>query len=84
MSGRSVGELADELGVSVADAKSWIDGGNDLTLSELRQLANAVDAHVTYKVSPLRTRHRRMFDDLEDFTGWVDTNWDAHSSAVSV
>ncbi|WIB69768.1 hypothetical protein [Curtobacterium sp. MCBD17_026] len=68
-------ELASELELSVPDAEAWVSGEVDLHLSQLRHLANAVDAKVTYKVSALRTRYKRELHALEAFDAWQTTEW---------
>lgn len=49
-SGMTVRELASELDLPPEVAKAWLSGDVDLSLSDLRHLATAMDAHVTYRV----------------------------------
>jgi len=74
MSGRTKEDLADELGLSMAETDAWLDGEIDLTLAELRHLANSVDAKVSYNVGPLKTRYIEKFADLED-SQWRKSPW---------
>ena len=79
MSGRTIEELAADLGMATDEAQAWLDGEMDLTLSELRQLANSVDAHVTYRVGPLRTRYVEKFVEMHSGEQWQDIDWAAPS-----
>lgn len=49
-SGMTVRELADELELTPDEAASWLSGDVNLSLADLRHLATAMDAHVTYRV----------------------------------
>jgi ribosome-binding protein aMBF1 (putative translation factor) len=75
MSGMTRDDLARELELSAADAQAWIEGDVDLHLSQLRHLANAIDAKVTYKVSALRTKYKRKLHGFE--STWTPTDWDS-------
>lgn len=73
MSELSIEEVADELGLGSEEAQDWLYGEVNLTLSQLRQLANAIDAHVTYRAGALRTKYvNRYFDDQF----WVSSDTD--------
>ena len=56
MSGLSEKELARLLELDVPTVQDWLSGDVDLTMSELRHLATALDAHVTYRVEPIVNR----------------------------
>jgi|GEM_PF-5667873 hypothetical protein len=79
MSGLSIEDLALELDLDLETATGWIHGDVDLTLSELRHLANAVDAKVAYRVEPIRNRYVGRFKDISERTEWapveVGSNW---------
>ena len=66
MSELTIEQLADELGLSVEEAQDWLYGEVDLTLSELRQLANAIDAHVTYRVGAIKTKYVERFASMSN------------------
>lgn len=70
----SIVDLASELELDVPVAQAWIDGEVDLTLSELRHLANAVDAHVSYTVRGVRTRYRERFVEMTAAAVWEQTD----------
>jgi len=76
MSGLSLQDLASELDLSSEDAEAWINGEMDLTLSELRQLANVVDAHVTYRVNPVHTKYVDRFERISKDL-WQEVPWSA-------
>lgn len=83
MSEISIEDLADELEISLEDAQGWIDGEFDLTLSQLRHLANAIDAHVRYQVEPLNTLYADRFEHMvrAQVPGeWLQTEsiWSTH------
>lgn len=73
MSRLTLEELADELELSTEDALAWISGEVDLTLSELRHLANAVDAQVTYRVGALRTMYASRIAEVQSNAPWLET-----------
>lgn len=66
MSGLGIDGLAEELEITVEEAQAWIDGETDLRLAEVRHLANAIDAQVAYRVSPIRTTYGERFQRLAD------------------
>lgn len=74
--------LASELDLSVEEASDWVSGNFDLTLTELRYLANAIDAEVTYKVTPMKTRWLEQLRRLEPNDLWHDSEWSIEDSAV--
>jgi hypothetical protein len=76
MSGTTPERLAELLEITVDEATSWISGDFDLTMSELRHLATALDCHVTYKVDPLVNRLPEWLDSLSG-AGWqqYDQQW---------
>lgn len=76
MSGLKYEDVADELGVSVSDAQEWLMGEVDLSLSELRQLANTIDAKVSYKVGALHTTYASRLPEMVKRTNWVEKNDD--------
>lgn len=84
--GMSVEQLAAELELPEEDAQDWIDGEVDLTLSELRQLANAVDVRLSYSVSPIATVWRERFAEIAETLPWKDTDkaglWNDHRVPV--
>jgi len=47
----SAAEIADDLGTTVEEAQSALNGERDLTLTELRYLANAAGLTIAYRVS---------------------------------
>lgn len=77
MRGFSVRELADLLDLDVSTAEDWVSGNVDLSMSELRHLATALDAHVTYRVEPIVNRLPRWISALNDdawagsASGWM-------------
>lgn len=76
MSKMTLDDLAFELDMSKSEAQSWIDGDVDLHLSQLRHLANAIDAKVSYRVHPLRTRYEERVHVLARGFDWEsDGSW---------
>ncbi|MBM7504210.1 hypothetical protein ACFPER_12035 [Agromyces aurantiacus] len=73
MSRLSVEELASELELEPTEAREWLDGEVDLTLTELRHLANAIDAHVTYRVGALKTLYSDRLREVESDAPWIAT-----------
>ncbi|MCW2287053.1 hypothetical protein EDF60_1704 [Leucobacter luti] len=72
-SGRTSAEVSKELGLSGAELIDWISGDIDLALSELRQLANAVDAKIIYTVSPARAAWLQSLGSFESNASlWID------------
>lgn len=66
----SVEALATELDLTAEDAQAWLDGEVDLSLTELRYLANAIDARVSYHVVPMTTRHLDRIARLDPGDDW--------------
>lgn len=72
---RNAETAASELGISVEEFASWLAGEVDLTVSELRQLANTVDAVVSYRVGALKVRYADKFDEMQNHPQWKQSNW---------
>lgn len=88
MSGMSHEDLASELELSVTEAEAWIGGDVDLHLSQLRHLANAIDAKVTYRVAGLRNTYKHQLHAIEATDLLAENGWwrknDAHVSASDI
>lgn len=81
-----VEDLAGLLEVSSEEAEDWISGDVDLHLSELRYLANALDAKITWNVKCAYTSYPQRFQNMHDAGLWQNVPewaWDAHAD-VSV
>lgn len=76
MSRLDYSDIADELGISNAEVRDWLEGEVNLSLADLRQLANAVDAHITYRVAPLRTSYAERLAAIASSRQWVDNKND--------
>lgn len=74
LSSLSIEDLARQLEISVDEAREWISGDFDLTMSELRQLANAIDARVTYRVDTMYNRMDEWIRQVETFA-WQEVPW---------
>lgn len=76
MSGLTVDQLAELLEIEVDVARDWLSGNVDLAMSELRHLATALDAYVTYRVEPIVNRLPEWISTLSD-VGWEPfaNNW---------
>lgn len=75
MSGLSVEELATALDLPIETARQWLSGDVDLSMSDLRHLATALDAHVTYRVEPVVNRLPQWIASLDD-ASWRDLSWE--------
>jgi len=73
----SIDDLATELELSVEEASAWVDGEVDLRLSQVRHLANAIDAHITYRVGAIKTHYAGRMPDDSDV--WEDLSWESRS-----
>lgn len=72
MSGLEFSDVANELGISVEEAQDWLMGEVDLSLSELRQLANTIDAKVSYKVGALHTSYANRLQEMVNKSDWIE------------
>jgi len=74
MSDATIEDVAHELDLTPEEAQDWIDGEVDLTLTELRQLANAVDAKIKYQVQAMRTLYVDRLQSIHSGPGWSSPN----------
>lgn len=74
LSGMTTRDLARDLEMDASTVEYWLSGDADLSLSDLRHLATALDAHVTYSVEPLVHRLPRWIDDISNAL-WTHTSW---------
>jgi len=75
-SGMTFESLTVELGWELTTVKEVFDGVRDITLTDLAQLANALDASITYKVSSKVSVHLRAFrSQLDEEQTWLTTKW---------
>lgn len=74
MSQLTLAELAQELELSEEEAQAWIDGDVDLRLSDLRHFANAIDAHVTYRVAAVKTKYIERFSGMTGAGMWQESH----------
>lgn len=72
--------VAEELDLSVDEFREWLYGDVNLTLAQLRQLANAVDSQITYRARAVRTRFNERIATINDQL-WAQssnsTSWSA-------
>ncbi|MBF4578908.1 helix-turn-helix transcriptional regulator [Frigoribacterium sp. VKM Ac-2530] len=74
----AVEDLAALLEVEPQEAADWISGDVDLHLSELRYLANALDAKITWNVKCAYTTYPQRFQKMHDAGLWQEMpgwNW---------
>lgn len=76
-SGMTVNKLAEELELSTEVAIAWLSGDVDLSMSDLRHLATAMDAHVTYRVESAVNRMPEWIAALSDET-WAAQSREWH------
>lgn len=74
LSGMTVEELAEDLEIDEVELQGWIDGEADLTFSDLRHYASALDVHVRYKVDFMGTNWPDMFKTLNYTAGWQEND----------
>ncbi|ROR81145.1 hypothetical protein SAMN06295974_0370 [Plantibacter flavus] len=79
--GITIRELAEELELPEDEALSWVDGDVDLRLSQLRYLANAIDAHITYRVGAIKTHFKHRMPTESDL--WKASSWESSSVLTS-
>lgn len=78
----SIPDLARELELSEEETLSWVEGEVDLRLSQIRYLANAIDAHVTYRVGAIKTHYKHRMPAESDL--WRDSSWEASDNLIGV
>lgn len=71
-SGRSLDDVASRLGISVDLVRAIGEGRIDVSLSDLREYAYAVDAAVTYRVS---SRYTSNLENFRRSLGGVPEHW---------
>lgn len=82
VSGMNVSDLARSLDLSLEEAEEWLSGDRDLTMSELRHLATAIDAHVTFHVEAGVNRVPEWLASL-DGVAWASGNaWSVSSGRM--
>lgn len=76
-SGRSLEDVADQLRVAPEIVEAALRGVRDLTLTEIRLLALAVNAFVRYQVTPVSASQEASFPKEWTAGLWHDSPFDA-------
>lgn len=70
-------ELSAELGWDIETVDRVLAGYRDITLTDLAQLASAMDAHVSYRVAPRVSSQCKTFKDQINGNSpiWISKDW---------